>query len=72
MRKTLSVLAMTLALACSAHAGNIPNMITGELEPPPPSTESTTEPTGGVMPNGQAEAITQVALNLLQNALSLF
>ena len=67
MRKTLSVLALTLVLACSVYAGNIPNMLTGNSEPPP----TPTEPTDSDTSDEQPEAVTEAALSLLKSVLSL-
>lgn len=60
MRKTIQVLALTLALAASAHAGDMQCGITGTTPPPPPPT------------NGQMDTVPQIALSLLQSVLSLF
>lgn len=71
MRKTLRVSLLIVILACSAHAGIMPN---GEQEPPPPPqpTQSEQEPEGGDMPNGEPETATQTVLTLLGSVLSLF
>lgn len=81
MRKALVVAALTLALACSARAGDIPNGVTGNGEmpfgvtnpPPPPQTieQTGTQETAGEIPNGQPEAISTAVLNLLQSVLAL-
>jgi hypothetical protein len=64
MRKAISVSALVLALACSAHAGEMKN---DSPQPPPQQSASTTvEPTAeGIMQNGAAESLTQIALSVL-------
>lgn len=72
MRKTLQVLALTLAVSASAYAGDMQCPLT---DPPPqsstaiqaPTTDSTaqTTTTGGVMQTGAAESLTQIALDVL-------
>jgi hypothetical protein len=66
MRKTLTTVALLLALSCTAFGGEI-------LIPPAPAlspASATQEPTDGVtlqgdMPNGVADSVTQTALELL-------
>jgi hypothetical protein len=64
MRKAISVSALILALVFSAHAGEMQN---DSPQPPPPQSASVTQglTTEGIMQNGAAESLTQVALNLL-------
>lgn len=71
MRKTLRVSALVLALSCTAYAGHIPNMITDE--PPPPTPESTVEPSmaDGIVQNDNTCTLTEAILNALGSALSL-
>lgn len=57
MRKAVRVSVLILALACSARAGYMPN---GTAEPPPPPP-----PTISVQ-------VTEIALDVLENLLSLF
>lgn len=66
MRKTLTTVALLLALSCTAFGGEM------STPPAPASTPATAaqEPTGGEMqngyiPNGVAESLTQTALDLL-------
>ncbi|MDT7807810.1 MAG: hypothetical protein QOJ70_1623 [Acidobacteriota bacterium] len=63
MRKTLGVCLLTLLLTGSAAAGEMPNPA-----PAPPSqpTNAAQEPaTGGEIPNGVADSLTQTVLDLL-------
>ena len=81
MRKALSVLALILALTCSAQAGYMQN---GSPEPPPPQSAPAVQgpttfgdghtsdlqsgdvpSTDGDMQNGAATTFIQVVLNLL-------
>ena len=77
MRKALGVLALVLALTCSAQAGYMQN---GSPEPPPPQpapavqgpttdgeidTGVTAATADGYMGNGAAATFIEVALNLL-------
>lgn len=66
MRKTLGVLALILALTCSAYAGNIPNMITDEPPPPPPPSNTTSDLDGWI-----GTGLTEAILSALEGALSL-
>ncbi len=76
MRKALRVSVLTLTLACSVYAGEIPNGVTNPPPPPPQTVSSmeqtSLEETGGEIPNGQSEAVTKAALSLLLSVLSLF
>lgn len=76
MRKVFGVLTLTAVLACSAHAGIIPNAD----EPPPPSPSSLTmdgaeatftayQPEDGPAPTDTAADIT---ILLVSGVLSLF
>ena len=68
---------LSLALAAPTSAGIIS---TGVAEPPPPTpdsmTEERTEQTNGTIhtdvAESEPEAVTEIALSLLQNVLSLF
>jgi hypothetical protein len=71
MRKTLGVSLLVLLLSCSAVAGEMPN---GSPTPPPSqATNAVQEPTaaaqdpatGGEMPNGATDTLTQTVLTLL-------
>ncbi len=70
MRKFLGICLLVLLLTSSAAAGEMPN----PSPAPPPATanavqeptDATQEPTtGGIMPNGVADSLTQTALDLL-------
>jgi hypothetical protein len=66
MTKILRIFALTLALACSVSAGEIPNNVTGAPPPPPPSSdvqEPTTE--DGEIPNNPTVVIVEIVLTLL-------
>ncbi len=52
MRKVISVLALSLALTCSASAGDIQNGVTG-TPPQQPATAVQDQPTGGEIQNPQ-------------------
>jgi len=63
MRKTLGVSLLVLLLNGSASAGEMPN---GSPAPPPSqSTNAAQEPTGGEMPNGVTDSLTQITLDVL-------
>ena len=69
MRKTISVVALLLALTCTAYAGEIPNVTPA----PPQVNNAPQEPTtDGDMPNGAADRLTEIALDLLAVLPSLF
>ena len=80
MRKTISAAALLLVLVCSAHAGEIQNGIA----PPDSTTKAIQEqptdgdmPNGGEMPNGYipngaADGMTQITLDLLTLLPPLF
>ena len=61
MRKTLTAGLLLLAFSCPALAG--------EMHTPPaptsPQANTSQEPTGGEMPNGIDDSLTQVVLDLL-------
>lgn len=71
MRKTLQVLALTLAVSASAYAGEMQFPVTDP--PPKPSANATQEPmtavqeptTSGNMQNDATDSLTQIALELL-------
>jgi hypothetical protein len=64
MRKTLQVLALTLAVSASAYAGEMQFPVT---DPPPQSSATATQQptTDGNMQNDAAANLTQIALDLL-------
>jgi hypothetical protein len=63
MRKTLGVSLLVLLLTASASAGEIPN---DSPAPPSQPTKAVQEPTtNGIMQNGVADSLTQIALDLL-------
>jgi hypothetical protein len=62
MRKTLGVSLLVLLLTGSASAGIMPN---GSPTPPPQTANATQEPTGGEIPNGATDTLTQTVLDLL-------
>ncbi len=67
MRKTLSAAVLVLALCCPVAAGIIHNP-----EPEPSPASATQEPlAGGDMPNGAADNLTEIALDLLSVLPSL-
>jgi hypothetical protein len=67
MRKTISVAALLLALACPAYAGDIQN------DSPKPLTNTTQAPTtDGEIQNDAVDSLTQIALDLLAVLPSLF
>jgi hypothetical protein len=77
MRKTISLLALSLVLTCSAFAGDMQNGVTGTPPPTPapavqgPTTDgemsagATAPTTDGDIQNGAAATFLQVVLNLL-------
>ncbi len=70
MRKTLGVFLLVLLLTGSAFAGEIPN---GSPAPPPSQatnavqepTDAAQDTTGGEIPNGVTDTLTQTVLDLL-------
>ena len=62
MRKTLGVSLLVLLLTGSASAGEIPNLTPA---PPPATANAVQEPTGGEIPNGATDTLTQTVLDLL-------
>ena len=58
MRKTLTTVALLLALCCPAFAGLMHTPVKSDSEPPPQSTQETTD---GDIQNG----LVQLALNLI-------
>jgi len=74
MRKTLTTVALLLALSCTALGGEIQI----PPAPAPPQASTTQEPTDGATVNGnmhttvESETLTQVALELLAALPSLF
>ena len=81
-RKALAALVLVLAFSSSAFADD-GIMWTGEAPPPPPPTPatssitdtndiaSTTQATGGIIWTDAADALTEVGLSLLRDALTL-
>lgn len=69
MRKTISVVALLLALTCPAYAGEIPN-----VTPAPPQLSGTAQEseTNGDIPNDSADRLTEIALDLLAALSPLF
>ncbi len=74
MRKVFGVLTLTAVLACSAHAGIIPN---ADGPPPPPAPSSSTmveadadyQPEDGPAP---ADTAADITILLVSGVLSLF
>ena len=72
MRKTLTTVALLLALSCTAFGGEMST-------PPAPAPQPKPTPTGAVQEptttdedtTGAVETLTQVALNLVSSVLSL-
>lgn len=76
MRKVFGLLTLTAVLACSAHAGVIPN---GDGPPPPPAASSLTNdeaPTSTVYPTEDdlalADSAADITIMLVSGVLSLF
>lgn len=67
MRRITAVSLLALALAVSAHAGEIPN---DKTPPPPTTTQTTAEPKAGEIDNGSTATMTLIVLNLLHSLLS--
>jgi hypothetical protein len=68
MRKTLTTVALLLALSCTVFGGE---MSTPPAPPPQPATvvqeptDTDQEPAGSEMPNGVSDILTETALDLL-------
>jgi hypothetical protein len=71
MRKTLTTVALVLALTCHAWAGIMHTPNSPQPQPTPTPASATQEPTDGVPLNGEiqttgvSESLTQIALELL-------
>ena len=63
MRKFLGICLLVLLLTGSAVAGEIQNE--SPAPPPPQPTTAVQEPTGGEIPNGATDTLTQTVLDLL-------
>ncbi len=63
MRKTIGVYLLVLLLTCSASAGIMGN--DSPTPPPQPATAVQEPTTGGEMPCGVADSMTQIVLELL-------
>lgn len=78
MRKLIGASLLALALSGFTYAGNMPTPAPDPQAAPTPATQSTTQETAdGYIPNDQtvestATTVTEVALSLMQNVLSLF
>lgn len=73
--KALRALMLVLALSACIYAGDMDNGIVSTPPPTPPSATSTkTNDVTGQMETGltTTNAVTEIALNLLQTALALF
>ena len=68
MRKTLTTVALLLALSCTVFGGEI------HIPPAPAQTpaSATQEPTGGEIPNDAPDSLTQTVLDLIALLPSLF
>ena len=74
MRKTLTTVALLLALSCTAFGGEMstPPAPASQPQPTPTRTGAVQEPTTtDEDTTGAAETLTQVALNLVSSVLSL-
>jgi len=72
MRKTLTTVALLLALSCTAFGGEMSTPPAPAPQPRPTPTSAVQEPTTtDEDTNGAAETLTQVALNLVSSVLSL-
>jgi hypothetical protein len=79
LRTLCAAVALTFALTSPAFAGVITSMKDGEPPPPPSATSVTqSDPTGGIISTDanstasvSTDSVTEVALSLLQNALTL-
>lgn len=65
MRKAVGVLALTLALTCSAYAGETQNGVAGTPPPPPPSRPAQMQTTEGESRYGATVSIVKIVLDLL-------
>ena len=83
MRKTIRVSLMFIVLACSTHAGVMPNGTPDTTPPPPPPPEQVSvgqAPAGGIQEtpadgdqsDGAENSLTQIVLNLIKDISSLF
>ena len=78
MRKTISLLALLLALTCSAYGGEMQNGVTGTPQPTPaPAPATQGPPTGGEMDAGATtatsddEMVDEAAVTFMQVLLNL-
>ena len=74
MQKVFRALLLILTLSVGAYAGHIPNDVTVTPSPTPITSTTVQEPSDTSSQGSQAaESISaEIALNLLQNLLSLF
>lgn len=82
MRRIMGVSLLSLVLACSAYAGDMPFGVTGEMPNGSNSTYAGEIQNGatGVMPNGvtgeipygATDPVTEIVLTLLNGILSIF
>jgi hypothetical protein len=78
MRKALKVALLTLALACSVRAGDIPNGFTTDgyipngVAAPPPAAATTTTTDKTDSKETPSSVLTEAALNLVGSVLALF
>lgn len=78
-RKAVAALVLALVFSMPVFAGEMHTGVTEPPPPPPASGEIQTAATNGVVQTGEAESapeatdiVTEITLNLLQTALSLF
>jgi hypothetical protein len=70
MGKTVRASVLVLFLACSAHAGDIQNGITGT--PPPPQNATQEQQTvDGDIQNGVADSLSETVLSVIERVLVL-
>jgi len=71
MRRFMSASLLSLVLACSAYAGEMPNGVTGEM--PNGATAQSTATTVNTTQEPQAsDPVTEIVLTLLTSILSIF
>lgn len=70
MRRITGVSLLSLVLACSAYAGDIPNGVTGDIPNGSPAQSTTVSTTQE--PQTSVDPITEIVLTLLSGVLSIF
>ena len=78
MRKALKVAVLTLVLACSVRAGDIPNGVTTDgdipngITAPPPAASTATATDKTTLKETPSSVLTEAALSLVGSVLALF